>query len=350
MAHLHNQFDDLLTLINVDPDVLAATRERLLLARRLAEQHPEGRTSYSSGSIPVRTHIQPHAGAVSDGDGGIILDRVQHPELGPDGEGEAPHTITDELVAFIGPKLRDPERTPFYPKARVCTSRRGLKIHFGAPVNGTDVTVDLIVALRRRDRRGLWIPDLEQAPGSAKAWSASDPQGHVELLTSGADALRRTRRRAIRILKAWNAQAAKPGFSSHQLSVWAYEFVEPGMGLVSAVHTVLLKAALRLQRGEPTMDPRSVSPDLKPLIPEADAERRLRVAADKLAKAIADPDDIDTVAEVLEQLFPKTMRERERAFSAASTPLSTTASLGLAGASLLLPKTRSWGEGAAVER
>ncbi|MEU2367608.1 hypothetical protein [Streptomyces pseudogriseolus] len=350
MAHLHKQFDDLLTLINVDPDVLTATRERLALARKLAEQHPEGRVSYSSGSIPARTHIQPHAGAVSDGDGGIILDRVRHPELGPDGEGEAPHTITDELVAFIGPKLRDSERTPSYPKARVYKSRRGLKIHFGAPVNGTDVTVDLIVALRRREGRGLWIPDLERAPDSNNAWSASDPQGHVELLTSGTDALRRTRRRAIRILKAWNAQAAKPGFSSHLISIWAYEFVEPGMGLVGAVHTVLLEASLRLQRGEPTKDPRSVSPDLKPLIPVADAERRLRVAADKLAKAIADPDDIDTVAEVLEHLFPKTMRERERAFSAVSTPLSTTAKLGLAGASRPLPKTRSWREDAAGER
>ncbi|MFR0357998.1 hypothetical protein [Streptomyces sediminimaris] len=56
------------------------------------------------------------------------------------------------------------------------------------------------------------------------------------------------------------------------------------------------------------------------------------------------------MAEVLEHLFPKTMRERERAFSAASTPLSTTAGLGLAGASLLLPKTRSWREDTAVER
>jgi hypothetical protein len=350
MAHLHKQFDDLLTLINVDPDVLTATRERLTLARKLAEQHPEGRISYSSGSIPVGTHIQPHAGAVSDGDGGIILDRVRHPELGPDGGWEAPHAVTEELVEFIGPRLRDRERTPSFPKARVCTSRRGLKIHFGAPVNGTDVTVDLIVALHRRDKRGLWIPDLERTPGSRKAWSPSDPQGHVELLTSGAAALRRTRRRAIRILKAWNAQAAKPGFSSHQLSVWAYEFVEPRMGLVGAVHTVLREAGLRLRRGEPTKDPRSVSPDLKPLIPDADAERRLRVAAGKLAKAIDDPDDIDTVAEVLEHLFPKTMRERKRAFSAASTPLSTTASLGLAGASLLLPKTRSWREDAAVER
>ncbi|SDE07803.1 hypothetical protein [Streptomyces prasinopilosus] len=350
MAHLHKQFDDLLTLINVDPDVLTATRERLALARKLAEQHPEGRTSYSSGSIPMGTHIQPHAGAVSDGDGGIILDRVRHPELGPDGRWEAPHAVTDELVAFIGPRLRDPERTPSYPQARVCKSRRGLKIHFGAPVNGTDVTVDLILALRRREGRGLWIPDLKRAPGSKKAWSASDPQGHVELLTSGADALRRTRRRAIRILKAWNAQATKPGFSSHQLSVWAHEFVEPGMGLVGAVHTVLLEAALRLQHGEPTKDPRCVSADLKPLIPETDAERRLRVAADKLAKAIAAPDDIDTVAEVLENLFPKTMRERERAFSATSAPLSSTASLGFKGASLLLPKTRSWREDTAVER
>ncbi|MFH8403010.1 hypothetical protein ACH4E9_37005 [Streptomyces anulatus] len=45
MAHLHEQFDDLLPLINVEPDVLAATHERLVLARTLAEKHPEGRTS-----------------------------------------------------------------------------------------------------------------------------------------------------------------------------------------------------------------------------------------------------------------------------------------------------------------
>ncbi|MEV0695837.1 hypothetical protein [Streptomyces sp. NPDC050388] len=336
MAHLHKQFDELLKLINVNADVLSATRDRLALARKIAEKHPEGRRSYSSGSIPANTHIQPHSGSVSDGDGGIILDRVKHPALGPDGEGKAPHAITNELVDFIGPQIRDE-----YPKARVHKSRRGLKIYFCSPVNDVDVTVDLIVALQRRDGRGLWIPDLDKPASSKNAWSKSDPIGHVELLGSGVESLRRTRRRAIRLLKAWNAQASKPGFSSHNLSVWAYEFITEGTGLVGAVHTVLEQASKRLQENKPTKDPRRVSPDLKPLIPHEDAERRLRIAARDLGKAIADPDDIEVVQQVLEKLFPKTMSEAANRFSA-DPQIRTTNQLGFAGPSLAIPKVRSW--------
>ncbi|MET7712973.1 hypothetical protein [Streptomyces sp. NPDC005407] len=336
MTHLHNQFQELLKLIDVEADVLTATRERLALARKVAAKHPEGRKSYSSGSIPAHTHIQPHSGSVSDGDGGIILNRVKHPSLGPDRDGEAPHDITDELVAFVAPQIRE-----LYPKARVHKSRRGLKIYFCSPVDGTDVTVDLIVALQRRDGRGLWIPDLDKSAASKNAWSASDPVGHVELLNSAPDALRRTRRKAIRLLKAWNAQASKPGFSSHNLSVWAYEFITGGIGLVNSVHTVLEQASLRLQEGKPTKDPHGVSPDLKPLIPHDDAERRLRLAAAKLEEAIHDPDNIEAVQQALDYLFPKTMSEASNGFSAASR-VRTTGQLGFAGPSLLIPKTRSW--------
>ncbi|MER5953945.1 hypothetical protein [Streptomyces sp. NPDC001893] len=337
MTHLYSQFEELLKLINVDPDMLAATRARLTLARSIAEKHPEGRKSYSSGSIPVGTHIQPHSGAVSDGDGGIILDRVKHPSLGPDGDGEAPHGVTDALVAFVGPKLREYEE---FAKARVHKSRRGLKLHFGAPVNGVDITVDLIVALQRREGSGLWIPDLDADPASGKAWSEGDPVGHVNLFTSGPDSLRRTRRRAVRLLKAWNAQASKPGFSSHHLSVWAYEFVTQGMGLVGSVHAVLQEASVRLRDGVPTQDPR-ICLELEPLIPQVDAERRLRIAAEKLKAAIDDPDDFDTVQTALDHLFPKTMDEAARGFSAASL-IRTTGQLGFSGPSLLIPKTRSW--------
>ena len=339
MTHLQNQFEDLLKLIEVDAEVLAATRERLALARKAAEKHPEGRKSYSSGSIPAHTHIQPHSGSVSDGDGGIILDRVKHPSLGPDGGGEAPHDITNELVAVVGPQIRE-----LFPKARVHKSRRGLKIHFCSPVNHVDVTVDLIVALQRRDGHGLWIPDLEKPKTSKNAWSASDPIGHVELLNSAPESLRRTRRRAIRLLKAWNAQASEPGFSSHNLSVWAYEFITKGMGLVNAVHTVFEQASRRLQGGEPTKDPSGVSSDLKPLITHDDAERRLRLAASKLGKAVNDPDNIEVVQQALESLFPKTMSEASSGFFSATSRIRTTSQLGFAGASLTIPKTRSWSE------
>ncbi|MFE4411323.1 hypothetical protein [Streptomyces sp. NPDC056821] len=334
MTHLYNQFDQLLSFINLDAEVLAATRERLAVARSSAEKHPEGRRSYASGSIAAHTHIQPHGDKVSDGDGGIILDRVKHPSLGPDGAYETPHEITSKLVAFVGAEIRQN-----YRKARVYKSKRGLKIHFGAPVNGIDVTIDLIVTLARREGRGLWIPNLHKE--GRKAWEACDPIGHAELLNSAPDALRRMRRKAIRLLKAWNAQMTVPGFSSHNLSVWAYEFIEPGMGLVPAIHTVMSKAAQRMDSGKPTPDPLEVSPDIQPLVTYETAERRLRLAAAKLQTAQDAPDDVDAVREALAYLFPKTMSEIDSSFYT-SGRLRTTGQLGLAGASLVLPKNRSW--------
>ena len=42
--------------------------------------------TYSSGSIAHHTMIAP----VTDGDGGVVLDRRSYPRLGPDGDGEDP--------------------------------------------------------------------------------------------------------------------------------------------------------------------------------------------------------------------------------------------------------------------
>ncbi|WP_042392695.1 hypothetical protein [Streptacidiphilus carbonis] len=333
MTYLYDQFGEVLSMINLDPDVLAASRDRLRLARESAELHPEGRKSFSSGSIQTHTHIQPHANAVSDGDGGIILDRVKHPSLGPDGDGETPQEITDALVSFVGPEIRK-----VHPNARVYKSKRGLKIHFGSPVNDTDVTVDLIVALERRSARGLWIPNLK-----TDEWEPSDPIGHADLLNAAPDALRRMRRKVIRLVKAWNAQATTPGFSSHNLSVWGYEFVADGTGLVKNVHSVLSQAAQRIADGEPTADPQGVSPDINPLVSDEVAERRLRIAAQKLQAAIDAPDDVDGVQQVLEHLFPKTIEQAAESFAAAPHARTfTTAQLGLAGPSQRIPSTRSW--------
>jgi hypothetical protein len=50
----------------------------------------------------------------------------------------------------------------------------------------------------------------------------------------------------IRLLKAWNKQYNQPGFSSHNLTVWAWEFIEVGMGMATALSTVLTEAADRV--------------------------------------------------------------------------------------------------------
>ena len=91
--------------------------------------------------------------------------------------------------------------------------------------------MDLVLTLTRREGSGLWIPNLDM-----RRWEASDPEKHVALLNGGTESLRRTRRRAIRLLKAWNKQWSSPAFSSFHLSAMALEYIVAGMGLPAALH------------------------------------------------------------------------------------------------------------------
>jgi hypothetical protein len=216
---LHRRLlNDVRAEIDAHPTPLAAARTRLNLVLGTAGA---ALRTYRSGSLPQNTFIHP----VGDGDGGLVLDRRIYPCLGPDGDGETPVEITTELCGLLGPAMRE-----YYPNARCGTSKRGPKISFSEPVDGQDPTVDLVVALTRKDGPGLWIPNLER-----NSWEPSDPERHVELFSSGTESLRRTRRRVVRLLKAWNKQYGQPGFSSHNLTVWAWEFIEPGMGLVACL-------------------------------------------------------------------------------------------------------------------
>ena len=78
------------------------------------------------------------------------------------------------MCALLGHSRREA-----YPKARCTTSKRGPKIAFGPPVDGQDPTVDMVLALTRRNGAGLWIPNLR-----TNRWEASHPERHVELFTS----------------------------------------------------------------------------------------------------------------------------------------------------------------------
>jgi hypothetical protein len=60
----------------------------------------------------------------------------------------------------------------------------------------TDPSVDLIVALERRDTAGLWIPNTER-PG----WDPSHPHRHTELFVNSERELRVHRARVIRLAK-----------------------------------------------------------------------------------------------------------------------------------------------------
>ncbi|MET7423619.1 hypothetical protein [Dactylosporangium sp. NPDC005555] len=322
-------------MIDAEDAPLKEARNRLELVRDLAEGFPGSLRTYSSGSLAHHTMNHP----VTDGDGGLVLDRRCYPKLGPEGGGESPTDVAEKLCALLGPGVREE-----YPKARCGTSKRGPKISFGKPVNGQDPTVDMVVALTRRDGDGLWIPNLDK-----DRWEPSHPEGHVELFNAAPASLRQLRRVVIRLLKAWNKQFDTPGLSSFHLSVLAWEFVTSGMGVPVALRTVLDKAATRISRGTATQDPAGVSAPLKLMLGRDVVARRLRKAADAVTEAIDNDSDDQAVQAALHQMFWKYIDDPAGGGLAGAvgllrprTPVSTTA-LGLGGAASLIVPTRAYG-------
>ncbi|WP_021595429.1 hypothetical protein [Actinomadura welshii] len=335
MGNTDDILNDIRRQADARPEPLAEARTRLGLVQTKAIAFPGGLRTYASGSLPQHTFIHP----VSDGDGGLVLDRRVYPALGPEGDGETPKEVTEELCGFLGPALRQE-----YPKARCGTSKRGPKIWFGQPIDGQDPTVDLVVALTRRVGEGLWIPNLH-----TNTWEASHPERHVELFTSGSQSLRRTRRRVIRLLKAWNKQYNEPAFSSHNLTVWAWEFVEPGMGVAAALKTVLTKAAARVASGQATRDPAGVSKNVQLLISRTTAARRLNTAATSVTEALEHDGDREVVRTALSRMFfnyldaPTTEGLAHKISALRRKTPVTTSALGLGGPSTSVPATRAFG-------
>ena len=253
MGHTTDLLDDVRHRIAAHDLVLGETRTRLQLVRDAAISVPGARRTYGSGSLAQHTVNHP----VTDGDGGLVLDRRTYPELGPDGGGETPTEVAGKVCELLGPAVRQ-----VYPKARCGTSKRGPKVWFGQSLQGQDPTIDLVVALPRRVGSGLWIPNLEK-----RTWEASDPERHTDLLNGGPAALRRTRRRVIRLAKAWNKQFAQPGLSSFNISAIALASVQPGLGLAEGLQRFFADGAASLATGRNTPDPAGVSPPLKLLMP-----------------------------------------------------------------------------------
>lgn len=335
MGHTAELLSTVRAKIDADDVPLKEARIRLQMVRDIAGNFTGALRTYASGSLAHHTMNRP----VTDGDGGLVLDRRCYPALGPEGGGETPTDVTEQLCALLGPAVRET-----YPKARCGTSKRGPKLLFGAPVEGQDPTVDLVVALTRRDGEGLWIPNLEK-----DRWEASHPEGHVALLNAGPASLRQTRRVVIRLLKAWNKQYDNPGMSSFHLSVLAWEFVVGGLGVPAALHTVFDRAATRISRGYATPDPAGVSAPLKLLLDRDVVARRLRKAADAVGEAIENDTDEVAVRAALHRAFWKYIDDPNGGALAGAAdllrqrrPVPTT-SLGLGGASALVVPTRAYG-------
>jgi hypothetical protein len=334
MAHSDDVLSDVRKQIDASDAPLSEARDRLALVREAAGDFAGARRTYSSGSIAQHTMNHP----VTDGDGGVVLDRRGYPELGPDGGGEAPGEVTEKLCAHLGPAIR-----VSYPNARCGTSKRGPKIHFGVPVEDQDPTVDLVVALTRRDGPGLWIPNLDK-----DTWEASDPEAHVGLLNGGPIAVRHTRRQVIRLAKAWNCQFSEPAFCSFHLSALALESVQGGLGLPAALSQFFADAAASLRKGS-TADPAGVSPPIRLRAGRDVAIDRLQKAADAVSCALKHDDDLPVVRASLAAVFWDYIEDPRVSSLAGAvhnlrprTPVTTTA-LGLAGAAALVRPARAYG-------
>jgi hypothetical protein len=335
MGHCDDVITDVCNQINASDVPLAEARTRLALVKKVANGFPGALRTYSSGSIAHHTMIAP----VTDGDGGVVLDRRSYPGLGPDGGGETPRVVTEELCALLGPEIRQR-----YPNASCGTSKRGPKIRFGDPVEDQDPTVDLVVALTRRNGEGLWIPNLKK-----NTWEASDPEQHAELFNGGPLALRRTRRQVIRLAKAWNRQFSEPAFCSFHLSVLALESLQGGLGLPAALSRFFTDAAASLRHGN-TADPAGMSPPIKPCVSRDTAIARLDKAAEAVGRALEHDDDLAVVQASLATVFWDYIEAPEVSPLAAAvralrtrTPVATT-SLGLSGAAALVKPARAYGD------
>ncbi len=327
--------DEVRAQIDAEPEALAEARYRLKLVRTAAEKLAGSLRSYRSGSLATHTMLDP----VNDGDGGLVLDRRRFPGLGPEGGGENPKAVAADLQTLIGPILRET-----YPDARIRMSKRGPLVEFNAPLSsGQDPTVDLVIALTRRDGDGLWIPNLDK-----DCWEPSDPERHARLLNDAYPSHLSIRRRVIRLGKAWNNQFPKPCVSSFTFSAWALQYVTSGMGVATGLYALMDGAATKVENGEPTEDPAGVSDPLRYNLSDTRVASMLRSAAGSLQDAFDAGDDEAAVLTALSRMFFNYLESSHRELAAAAavidrTPTVAAATVGVAGLGATFSPGRSFG-------
>jgi hypothetical protein len=333
-----NILDEIRASIAADDEVLEEARKRRNRVAESAMALAGTLRRFSSGSVTHGTVNAP----VTDADGGIVLDRRRYPQLGPDGDGEGPAEVVEELRELVGKKAREE-----YPDARVTTSKRGLKVTFSSPLKGQDPTIDLIVTLTRKDADGLWIPKL-----NTDEWDASHPEKHTELFIRGTRSLRALRARVVRLAKAWNKQWKDPALSSFNSAALAWEYVDDAdVSLDDALVGFFAYACAEVEKGN-TKDPAGVSDPIRLLVSRETAVKRLAAAAEQLKLALKNEGDEKLVREALAEVFRDFVEPPANSKSAFAAVLRkgnagvsvTTSGLALGGAKAL-KTTRSYGQG-----
>ena len=269
-------------------DLLASARARQAQVLNAAARFTGCLRTYEAGSLAHGTAIY-----TADADCGMVLDRRSHPQLGPDGGGEGPSAILDRARKHIRDALK-----PAYPSIGFRITKRAIKITFNDPLaDGSDPTVDLIVALTRKDEPGLWIPNTEQ-----KRWNPSHPERHTELLTNPSDPLRELRSQVIRLAKGENVHYSEPALCSFNIEALALGAVQEEGGTGRALAAFFGYAARELDKG-PTPDPAEVSPAIKLLVDQEIAVQRLQRACDIIVPVL-DSNNECLIRNELNKLWP----------------------------------------------
>lgn len=290
--------DEVRTRTQAEDWVLDEARTRRDAVLRAAQRFPGALSGFGSGSLAHRTVNDP----VSDGDGGVVLDRRSWTDLGPDSDaGRGPDEVMREMGEFVCRELRE-----LYPKITFELTKRAILFSFDEPIDDEDPTVDLVTCLTRRNEPGYWIPNRDRG-----RWDASDPEKHTALMTAPPKDLRVHRARVIRLAKAAiKNDADRAVVCSWNISALALEHVTTTRKLSASLAAFFAEMATSMEKG-PTKDPAGVSAPIK--LPDGigreRAVKRLRYFADRVAEAIEDRDDHTRALTALGEVFRKQLPE-----------------------------------------
>lgn len=303
--HAKDVLEEIRQEISATHDDLREARKRRDLVLEAAASFPGALRTFKSGSVAHGNVNNP----VDDADGGMVLDRRVYVELGPDSpDSEGPEDIVDDVRGHVMALVRQT-----YPDARSRLIKRAILIRFNEPnTDDVDPSVDLVVALTRKDADGVWIPNRDKDD-----WDASDPEEHTRLLTTGGKDLRVHRARVIRLAKAAIKDDSTPALISFNVEALALEHVAQIKTLAESLQLFFDEAASSIKNGL-TDDPAGVSGKIK--LPDGmtreRSSKRLQHFADKVQEAIDHSDDRNAVEEALADLYPDQLPEARRSAKA----------------------------------
>lgn len=261
--------------VAVRNEVLSAARKRRDLVRELAVKHPAARAGFNSGSVAHGTANAP----LNDTDCGVVLNRREFPEYGPDGQNAPPMRLLESFRDWILPQLRR-----HYANVTCEITKRALLFEFHETLAfegglETDPSVDLIVGLERRYASGLWIPNTER-PG----WDPSDPQRHTVLFLDTEDELRVHRARVVRLAKvAVKNDGDAKVMCSFNIEALALALVTEVDDIAAALAAFLLAAAADIEVSL-TDDPAHVSGLIK--LPDGVTQRQAAQRLSELGQVV----------------------------------------------------------------